>query len=394
MAIALYDDEVGYYARPRSPLGAGGDYFTSPQLHPAFAVLLARPARELWERLGQPRPFVLHESGPGSGLFARDLLDWLRQHESALYAALAYRLHERSPARRREQRRWLARAEHLERVAWVDAFSTRPPANLVFANELLDALPVHLVRREAGRLVESYVGLERDRLVLVSGPPSTDRLAAYFERLGLLPAEGCQAEVNLAAVHWLAIAARGLGPGLLLVLDYGYPAERLYAPERRSGTLLSYYRHTLGSDPLIRVGQQDLTSHVDFTTARLVCERAGLTTLGLVSQRRLLGNLGLADLIAGTAAADLPQAERDANLRALEALGQPDGLGRLLAYVAARGLADYAPLGLVGQAEPWRPPGLPLRGPEHLLLPGPESLDGLPDFEAQWSEFWNSSQAQ
>jgi SAM-dependent MidA family methyltransferase len=394
MQLALYDDEVGYYARPRSPLGAEGDYFTSPLLHPAFAALLARQVRELWDRLGRPRPFVLHESGPGNGLFARDLLDWLRAHEPSLYYGLLYRLDERSPARRREQRRRLARAEHLERAAWVQRFPADPPAHLVFANELLDALPVHLVRREDGQPRERYVGLERDRLVLVSGPLSTDRLAAYFDRLGLLPAEGAQAEVNLAALDWLESAARGLGSGLLLVLDYGYPAERLYAADRPAGTLLSYYRHTLGSDPLVRVGQQDLTSHVDFTSLRLTAEQAGLTTLGLISQRRLLANLGLGELFERTAAADLPQAERDANLRALEALVEPDGLGRVLAYFAVKQLDDYAPLGLIGAGGRWEPPGLPLRRPDHLRLPGPESLEGLPDFEAQWSEFWSRSEAQ
>ena len=394
MAIALYDPPTGYYARAGSPFGAAGDYLTSPHLHPAFAVLLSRQVEELWRALGRPEPYVVQESGPGGGLFARDLLDWLRDEEPRLYAALEYRLDERSAARQLEQQGRLAHAGHLERVRWVDGFRADEPVHLVLANELLDALPVHLVRLEGQRLRELYVTVEAGRLTLAPGEPSSARIEAYFDRLGLVPGEGCQAEVNLAALDWLTAAAAALPRGLMLVLDYGYPAEQLYAPARRQGTLLCYYRHTLSSDPLARIGEQDLTSHVDFSSLRLAGEAAGLRTLGLISQRRLLANLGLEMLADRVEQETLPQAERDANRRALEALVDPSGLGRILALFQARGLDGYAPLGLVGTAGTWRPGRPVLRGPEHTRLPGPEELEGLGDFEALWSEIFDEPQAQ
>lgn len=403
METALYDPEAGYYARG-VPLGSGGDYYTSPELHSAFAALIGRQIYEVWLTLGRPVPFVLHEVGPGRGLFARDLLDWARAERPELYGALAYRLDERSATLRIEQERRLLEAGHAARVTWVDGFGDGPLEGVVFANELLDALPVHLVEQRDGRLRELFVGREDGALVLTAGEPSTPALGAYFDRLGVQLGEGCRAEVNLAAPEWIGEAGRALRGGLLLVLDYGYPAEVLYAPTRRAGTLLCYAGHTLNSDPLRNIGEQDITSHVDFTSVARAGEVAGLRTLGLVSQRRLLANLGWEELRAAVAAAALGQAERGANLRALDGLVDPDGLGRLLALVQQRGLDGFVPRGLVGrlsgsgdpaspagqgEAHPWpaqEQGWLPLRGADHVRLPDPAETEDLGDFEEQWAE--------
>lgn len=389
MATALYDHEVGYYAR-RVPLGAGGDYYTSAELHPGFAALIGRQVEDVWRGLGRPSPFVVHEAGPGRGLFARDLLDWARAERPELYAALVYRLDERSPSLRREQERRLVAAGYGERVVWVDGFAGEAVEGLVVANELLDALPVHLVEMQAGQLLELFVDLAGERLALVPGAPSTPALARYFERLGVWPGEGCRAEVNLAALDWMGAAGRALGRGLLLVLDYGYPAALLYAPARRTGTLLCYAGHSLNSDPLRRVGEQDLTSHIDVSSVARAGEEAGLRTRGLLSQRRLLGNLGWERLRTAVAEASIGQAERSANLRALDALVDPDGLGRVLALVQQRGLDGFVPRGLVGGAAEWERP--PLRGAEHVRLPDPAEAEGLGDFEAEWAELWETEE--
>jgi SAM-dependent MidA family methyltransferase len=193
--------------------------------------------------------------------------------------------------------------------------------------------------------------------------------------------------VNLAALDWIASAGAAIGRGLLLVLDYGYPADVLFAPSRRWGTLLCYYRHTLNSDPLDRIGEQDITSHVDFTSLRRAAEGAGMVTQGLVSQRRLLHNLGWPRLRDELAHARLGSTERAANLRALDALVDPDGLGRLLALFLQRELDGFSPLGLVGGV-PAGPDGLVLRTAEHRWLPDPAEADGLPDPAAQWAEIW------
>jgi SAM-dependent MidA family methyltransferase len=393
MQLALHEPSVGYYARRPGPLGREGDFYTSAELHPGFAALIGRQVMEVWWALRAPARFVMHEAGPGSGLFARDLLDWLRSIEPDLYAGLEYRLEEVSPQLRERQQRTLAQAGHLERASWVDGPAEDGSVNLLFANELLDALPVHLVEQRDGRLWERYVVLADGGLAFEVGELSTPRLAQYFERLGRWPGEGCRAEVNLAAVDWLRTAGRSIGRGLLLVVDYGYLAEVLYARWRREGTLLCYYRHTLNSDPLERIGEQDLTSHVDFSSAEWAGETGGLTTLGLVSQRRLLRNLGWDGLRRAVEWQVGGQAEREANLRGLDGLVDPDGLGRLLALVQQRGLDNFAPLGLIGGPEVVRRE-LPLRRPDHLYLPSLAEAEGLPDFEAQWQELFGATEEQ
>jgi SAM-dependent MidA family methyltransferase len=388
MSWALYDPDVGYYSRPRSPLGERGDYYTSPELHPAFAALIGRQVEQVWSMLGRPNSFVLHESGPGTGRFARDLLDSLQRYQPELYTVFSYHLDERSPTLRLEQQRLLTRAGHLDRVRCVEGFESGEAPNFLFANELLDAFPVHLVERQADSLLELYVTLEDDRLALVPGPLSAQELAAYFQRLGIWPGEGCRAEVNLAAREWLRQAAAAVERGLVLLLDYGYPAELLYSPSRRGGTLLCYYQHTLNSDPLRHIGEQDITAHVDFTSLQRAGEAVGLEPLGLVSQRRLLENLGWSTLRGMVESTPLPPTERAANLRALDSLIDPQGLGRVLSLAMQRGLEDFAPLGLLGGPAPdWSAP--PLRQPDHLHLPDSAEAEGLLDIEAQWAELWS-----
>jgi hypothetical protein len=227
--------------------------------------------------------------------------------------------------------------------------------------------------------------------------PSTPELAAYFGRIGIWPGEGCVAEVNLAGVEWMEQTAATLDRGALLLLDYGYPASDLYAPERRHGTLLTYRGHSLGSDPLQHVGEQDITAHVDFTSLARAGERGGLSTVGLISQAALLRRLGLDECLRRLDRSATSAWDHDANRRALVTLADPDGLGRVQALLQTRGLPDFDPFAP-------RPPGgltdgldggpthaaerdwLPLLRPGQMRLPGPLEAEGFLDLEGQWQE--------
>ncbi|HEU5320617.1 MAG TPA: SAM-dependent methyltransferase, partial [Methylomirabilota bacterium] len=181
-----------------------------------------------------------------------------------------------------------------------------------------------------------------------AGPPSTPELAAYFEPLGLLPGEGCTAEVNLAAVQWMRRAARALRSGFLLTFDYGHEAADLYARWRRDGTLLCFYRHNPSGDPYARLGQQDITSHVDFTTLRRAGEEAGLRTIGLVSQSEFLSNVGIAEAMTPAAEGETDLEAYYARRRAVSELLDPAGLGRIRVLLQARGVGDARPSELAG----------------------------------------------
>jgi SAM-dependent MidA family methyltransferase len=384
MAEALYGPD-GYYTRRPRLGGAGADFFTSPELHPAFGALIGRFARGVWHALDRPSRFDLVEHGPGSGALARDLLTWARaapDFAESLHSCLV----ETSAPLREAQRETLAAAGLLdERVAWAEGGRH---TGLVLANELVDALPTHVVVVRGGAVRERYVALDSERLTWIEDAPSTPALAAYFGRLGLLPGEGCIAEVNLAGLDWIEEASATLERGALLVLDYGYPALDLYSPTRRYGTLLTYYAHTLGSDPLVRVGEQDITAHVDFTSLARAGEQAGLQTVGLISQAAFLRRLGLDGYLRRLDGSALSAWDHDANRRALLALTDPEGLGRVQAFLQTRGLPDFD---LFPAAEDdW----LPLLRPGQMRLPGPLEAEGFVNLKGQWRELFGDEDEQ
>jgi SAM-dependent MidA family methyltransferase len=195
-----------------------------------------------------------------------------------------------------------------------------------------------------------YVTWDSSRFQEELGPPSTPAIQEYFRRLGLLPGEGCYAEVNLQAMEWMGNMARCLRHGFILTFDYGYEAEALYAPWRRQGTLLCFYRHNPSDDPYSRLGRQDMTSHVDFTTLKRVAAENGLTLLGIASQAEFLSNLGIAQALDLPDRGEMPLEEYYARRRAIMELTDPAGLGRIkvmihskdIAYCRLRGLGEQS----------------------------------------------------
>jgi len=332
MELALYHPTEGYYATSRLRVGRDGDYVTSPELSPLFGYAVARQLAEFWRCLAMPEAFDVLEYGAGTGKLARDVLRWVAEREPQFLQALRYRLVERSA----RQRRWLAEAmtagpgeATVEVVDDPGALERGCVSGCVLANELLDSFPVHRVVARGRTLREVYVTMEESALVEREGEPSTAALSEYFERLGLFPGDGCVAEVNLAAPAWLSSAAGLLKSGFLLLFDYGHPAAELYAAWRRSGTLLCYHRHEVGDDPYRLIGHQDITSHVDFTTLARVATDTDLHLLGLTPQSRFLLNLGIDQRRGPSPAAGAGAAEYFARRRAVNALVDPAGLGRI-----------------------------------------------------------------
>ncbi len=335
MEIVLYHPRHGYYRSRRTKLGREGDFLTSPEVHPAFGVCVARAVGAAWEGLGRPKPLVVVEPGAGSGALAADLIAALTE---AGVPAIDYRIVETSPALVDLQRERLD--EWADAVSWCDweTLSRPVPDAVVLSNELFDSFPVHRVRLASGHLQEAYVVEAEGRLEERWGEPSTPAIEAYFTRLGLQPGEGCVAEVNLQAPQTLRALAGSLERGVVFTFDYGYEASDLYAPWRRDGTLLCFYRHAVDTNPFVRLGRQDMTAHVDFTTLRRAGEEAGLATAGLVTQAEFLVAMGIGEYLAGSpGAAGLE--EYYARRRAVTELIDTGGLGRIRALIQYRGAA-------------------------------------------------------
>ncbi len=335
MELALYHPTLGYYTSPRDVIGRTADYVTSPELTPLFGAMLGRQLREMWERLDRPDRFDAVEAGPGTGVLARDVLAWAARTAPGFAAALRYTLVETSPALSERQQTTLA-AEGFE-ADWRDGLPSGV-TGCIFSNELLDAMPVHRVAVEAGALRELYVTRDGDGFGEELRDPHPD-IAAYFEALALLPGEGCRAEVNVEAPRWMADAAGALERGYVLTFDYGYSADDLYAGWRADGTLLCFYRHNPSADPYARIGRQDITSHVDFTTIRRSGEDAGLQTLGLTTQAEFLGALGIGEALQPPTGGRPDMEEYFARRRAVTDLIDPGGLGRVKVLVQAKAAA-------------------------------------------------------
>ena len=345
MELALYHQRHGYYRTRREKIGRGGDYLTSPEVHPIFGALIGKQLVEMWERLDRPERFDVVEVGGGTGALARDILRWAGREVPGWLGTLHYVIVELSDHMRARQ------AETLEDVGLpVDLITWQPDipdsiTGCILSNELLDSFPVHLVTLVRGRLREVYVTWEGEQFAEVVDYPSGPELLEYFDRLGLLPGEGARAEVNLEAARWLARVAKALERGFVFLLDYGYPAAELYAPWRKQGTLLCFYRHGYTSDPYAHVGYQDMTAHVDFTTVIEAGREQGLELLGFLSQSDFLHNLGISAALA-------PPAEgRDfeeyaARRRAVFELTEATGLGRIRILIQGKAVGIPALTGL------------------------------------------------
>lgn len=300
MYAALYDPEFGYYNTERLKIGPTGDYYTSSNVHPAFGAVLAQSFAQGWA--GPDEPLTIVEMGPGTGQLAFDVLSAMRDEHPALFEHLTYVLVDASPAMRGRQRDKLEPFADQVRWSELDELERAPVSGIVFSNEFVDALPVHRARFMNGALKELFVTTDSSdepaRLSAVWDEPSTARLSDYAERIGMAVREEQVIEINLDAVDWLARITRVLTRGLLMTIDYGDVAQRLYTPDRRAGALRSFYRHRLIDSPLERVGEQDITASVNFTALIDYGRDFGLELVSYERQTAFLIRMGLIERVA------------------------------------------------------------------------------------------------
>jgi len=282
MDAALYDPDAGFYSR--HGVGEGGDFVTSPHVSPVFGLLLARQLEEMWELLERPEPFWLIEAGAGDGTLARAVLAAL---PAELAGSLVYAGVERSP---RGQGSLVRSAEGTalgpDRLIVVPDLDDLPPADgrsgCVLANELLDNLPFHRIRRTDRGVVELFVGLAADGFVLQEGPPSAEEIVRLAP--ALLP--GQEGVVSVAARRFVERSAAALGRGYVLLFDYGVD------PARPATLVHGYRAHRVEADVLADPGSCDITAGVDVHALAAHARALGLAVWGPVTQRDALVALG------------------------------------------------------------------------------------------------------
>jgi len=317
MALALYAPGAGYYANHSRKFGAlpgsGSDFITAPELSPLFGralaravaqALLASATRQVWE------------FGAGSGELAAQLLDALGD------AVDSYTIVELSATLRARQQARLSR--HIDRVRWVDAL---PPTMLgvVVGNELLDAMPVQLLRFDGDVWFERGVTLGDG-----SGPAWcwSDRPTTLRPPLDARFQPGTVVELHAQATAFVTTLAERLQRGAVYLIDYGFPQAEYYHPQRVGGTLMCHRAHRADTDPLTDVGEKDITAHVDFTAVALAAQDAGLDVLGYTSQAHFLMNCAILDDLRGADLRTIANAQKLLNEHEMGELFKVIGLAK------------------------------------------------------------------
>jgi SAM-dependent MidA family methyltransferase len=322
MELALYAPGLGYYSGGAAKIGKKGDFTTAPEITPLFGETLAHVASEL---MGQTAPQII-EFGAGTGKLARDILTELAAMKVPVHR---YSIVELSGELRARQKSTL---RGFPQVTWLEQF---PAAfsGVVLGNEVLDAMPVHLVVKTAQGWKERGTGLTSKKFVFRDRPcepwmieqiPQTDELPI-----------GYVTEVHPVSVGFMKSLGSMISAGhentghgaAAILIDYGFPAHEYYLPQRSQGTLMCHYRHHAHGDPFYLPGLQDITAHVDFTAIARAAIEGGLDVLGYMNQAAFLLDAGIGDLLLRIPPTDklryLPQAN------AVQRLTSPAEMGEL-----------------------------------------------------------------
>jgi SAM-dependent MidA family methyltransferase len=295
MELALHAPGLGYYSAGMHKFGAAGDFVTAPELGSLFGATLARQAAQIL-RSGNGEISEIIECGAGSGRLACDLLRTLADLDCL---PQRYCILETSADLRARQQALLKQdlPQLASRVIWIDTMPAAIDA-LVIANEVLDAMPAHVVKTRDDGIDEVGVAIAPDETFMWQSRPAAGALLAAAQTLGLAP--GYTTEIGLQTQAFVRTLAASLRRGVALLIDYGFPAREYYHPQRNEGTLMCHYRHYAHADPLCLVGLQDITVHVDFSAVAAAAVNSGCAVLGYANQAQFLVNCGVTDVLAAT----------------------------------------------------------------------------------------------
>lgn len=299
MELALYAPQLGYYRNTLQKFGKSGDFVTAPEISPLFSHCLANQCAEILTTL---HGGDILEFGAGSGVMAADILCVLKEKKQL---PDHYYILELSAFLKLQQQKTIQAKipEFFDRVIWLDQLPEKNFQGVVLANEVLDAMPVHLFRyhngfQEIGICVPgaptkpfSYCTLDQPNATLI----------ATLKRYKIAFSENYISEINLYLPAWIKSISDFLSQGVVLIIDYGFPRAEYYHPDRSMGTVMCHYQHRTHSDPFFLPGLQDITAHVDFTAvADSACEN-GLSVAGFTNQAAFLINCGLLSLLDSSA---------------------------------------------------------------------------------------------
>lgn len=330
MRMALYQPGLGYYSAGLKKFGEAGDFITAVELGSLFAQSLARQFAEVIKQLEQP---VILELGAGSGRFCCDVLTALDAMDQAgnLLPEQYYILEVSADLKHQQQQRVNQLPTHLkDRVNWINEPPSKDFNGIIFANEVLDALPVEVFQYQDNNYYRLILNLDNDQLVEHWHDFPSD-LLSQIKAKNLSLSDGYRSEFIPHLTDWLKALTTHLNQGLVLFIDYGYGRDVYYHPERHTGTLVCHQRHQANFNPYHDVGAQDITAFVDFTAVAESLKAANCEVVGFNNQMDLLMGLGVENLLA----TEIAYSDYYALATELKKLMMPNEMGERFKCIAA-----------------------------------------------------------
>lgn len=323
MEVALYTPGLGYYSAGAHKIGKGGDFTTAPEISPLFAQCIARQCQQVLSSLGAGD---ILEVGAGSGAFAKDILTELEEIGTL---PTHYFILEVSADLRARQKEFLSDncPHYLNRIVWLDHLPAQL-SGIIFANEVMDAMPVNCFLIDDEGIKERQVTWEQNKFTWYNAP-ARDELKNRLNDL-TLPTR-YESEVNLRLPGWIHSLSEALTKGVILLIDYGYGRNEYYHPDRMEGTLMCFYQQHKHSDPFKYVGLQDITAHVDFTNVIESAYEADLSLGGYTTQAGFLLSCGLLDLATQNTHANKERLQQN---QAIKILTLPSQMGEIVKVMA------------------------------------------------------------
>lgn len=291
MHHCLYTPTLGYYSQANIELGASGDFITAPLISSRFSDCIAKRAFALFQ---QGLPKIILEVGAGVGKMAADILAYFEKNSLEMPR---YMILEVSADLRKQQKAMIERIvpQALEYVIWIDNFPSHF-SGMIVANELLDAMPIHLFTYEKGLFLENIVTLDaQGDFILEKKDILPASAKTYLHTIEPAINSPYTSEINLAAQGWLTELYKHCDSAVILLIDYGFHQKAYYHPERHRGTLMCHYQHRAHEDVFFYPGLQDITAHVDFTFIAETAFNLGFTIEAYCSQSDFLLTHGILD---------------------------------------------------------------------------------------------------
>ena len=348
MELALYAPGLGYYSAGAHKFGEAGDFVTAPELGGLFARCVADATAPVLREAGADAAFL--ELGGGSGAFAEHALRRLAERGALPARYLILEPSADLRERQRERLRAALPANLGARVEWLDAPPHQAWQGVLFANEVIDALPATRFAFENGAPLEECVGIDGDGAFAWTTRPADallDQALRNVER-GLTArfTEDYRSEILPQLPFWIDAVGGLLERGAMLFIDYGHPRREYYLPERRDGTLACHYRHRAHADPFLWPGLQDLTASVEFTALAEAGTRIGFDLAGYCAQAQFLIGNGLGEALEEAQA--LPDLERLAVVQEARKLTLPDAMGERFQAMGFQRGVDFEPAFALG----------------------------------------------